>query len=176
MGNEKKQRSNSKKKNKEFEPRILAFCCNWCSYAGADLAGVSRIQYPTNIRIIRVMCSGRIEPKHIFAGFDAGADGIIVSGCHPGDCHYISGNLHAEEQINKLKKLFDMIGFDNRRLHLQWVSASEGQLFANYITEFVELIQTLGPSPLKNDPTLKNRGKEKNENIQLKGGKVVVSG
>ena len=133
-----------------FEPRILAFCCNWCSYAGADLAGVSRIQYPTNIRIIRVMCTGRIEPAHIFSAFEAGADGVIISGCHPGDCHYISGNLRAEEMILRLKKLLNMIGFDDRRLRLQWVSASEGQLFADYISEFVSLIKTLGPNPIKN--------------------------
>jgi len=131
-----------------FEPTILAFCCNWCSYAGADLAGVSRVQYPTNIRVIRVMCSGRIEPSHIFSAFESGADGVIVSGCHPGDCHYISGNLRAEEQINRLKKLFNIIGFDERRLRLQWVSASEGQLFGEYITEFVELIKGLGPNDM----------------------------
>ena len=133
------------KKSKDFEPRILAFCCNWCSYAGADLAGVSRFQYPTNIRIIRVMCSGRIEPNHIFAAFDAGADGVLISGCHPGDCHYISGNLRAEEMVTKLKNAFNIIGFDQRRLRLQWVSASEGQLFAQYIKEFVGLITQIGP-------------------------------
>lgn len=137
---------------KTFEPRILAFCCNWCSYAGADLAGISRIQYPTNIRIIRVMCSGRIEPIHIFSAFESAADGVIVSGCHPGDCHYISGNLRAEEMITKLKKLFNIIGFDDRRLRLQWVSASEGQIFAEYIKEFVELIRTLGPNTLDINP------------------------
>ncbi len=130
---------------KSFEPRILAFCCNWCSYAGADLAGVSRIQYPSNIRIVRVMCSGRIEPNHIFSAFEAGADGVLISGCHPGDCHYISGNLHAEEMIIKLKKLFGIIGFNSQRLRLQWVSAAEGQIFANYIKEFVDLIKDLGP-------------------------------
>jgi len=147
-----------------FEPRILAFCCNWCSYAGADLAGVSRIQYPTNVRILRLMCSGRIEPGHIFSAFEAGADGIIISGCHPGDCHYISGNLRAEEMITKLKKLFNIIGFDERRLRLQWVSASEGQLFADYITEFVDLIKSLGPNTLKNHQQLK---KTTNDNINL---------
>jgi F420-non-reducing hydrogenase iron-sulfur subunit len=129
----------------EFEPRILAFCCNWCSYAGADLAGVSRIQYPTNVRIIRVMCSGRIEPAYIFSALEAGAHGVIISGCHPGDCHYISGNLRAEEMIKRLHKLLNIIGFDERRVRLQWVSASEGQLFADNITDFVELIKSLGP-------------------------------
>ncbi len=136
------------KVTQNFEPLILAFCCNWCSYAGADLAGVSRVQYPPNVRIIRIMCTGRIEPSHIISAFESGADGVIVSGCHPGDCHYISGNLRAEEQIQRLKKLFNIIGFDERRLRLQWVSASEGQLFGEYITEFVELIKGLGPSPL----------------------------
>ena len=140
---------NKKKKAAVFEPKILAFCCNWCSYAGADLAGVSRVQYPPNVRVIRIMCTGRIESSHIIAAFETGgADGVIVSGCHPGDCHYISGNLRAEEQINRLKKMFDIIGFDHRRLRLQWVSASEGQLFGEYTTEFVELIKKLGPSPL----------------------------
>jgi F420-non-reducing hydrogenase iron-sulfur subunit len=133
---------------KDFEPRILAFCCNWCSYAGADLAGVSRIQYPPNVRIIRVMCSGRIEPAHIFSAIESGAHGVIISGCHPGDCHYISGNLRAEEMIKKLHKLFNIIGFDDRRVRLQWISASEGQLFAEKITEFVELIKRLGPMQL----------------------------
>lgn len=145
----KAQTENKTKKNKAFEPKILAFCCNWCSYAGADLAGVSRVQYPPNIRIIRVMCTGRIEPVHIIAAFESGgADGVVVSGCHPGDCHYISGNLRAEEQIKRLHRLFDIIGFDSRRLRLQWVSAAEGQLFGQYITEFVRLIKELGPNPL----------------------------
>jgi F420-non-reducing hydrogenase iron-sulfur subunit len=146
--NVKQKKSRARSTEQTFEPRILAFCCNWCSYAGADLAGVSRIQYPPNVRVIRVMCTGRIEPSHIIAGFEAGADGVMVSGCHPGDCHYISGNLRAEEQIERMKKLFDIIGFDSRRLRLQWVSAAEGQLFADNIKEFVELIKTVGPSPL----------------------------
>ena len=135
-------------KEEEWEPKIIAFLCNWCSYAGADLAGVSRIQYPPNVRIIRVMCSGRIEPSHIFSALEAGAHGVIISGCHPGDCHYISGNLRAEEMIKKLHKLFNIIGFDDRRVRLQWVSASEGQLFAEKITEFVGLIKRLGPIEL----------------------------
>jgi F420-non-reducing hydrogenase iron-sulfur subunit len=159
-----KSRSKSNKKSKpQFEPRILAFCCNWCSYAGADLAGVSRIQYPPNVRILRVMCSGRIEPRHIFSAFEAGADGVIISGCHPGDCHYISGNLRAEEMINKIEKLLDIIGFDKRRLRLQWVSASEGQLFADYISEFVDLIKTLGPSPLKENKIEQTNKPTKNQ-------------
>jgi F420-non-reducing hydrogenase iron-sulfur subunit len=179
--NQARNNQKNNKKNHEFEPRILAFCCNWCSYAGADLAGVSRVQYPPNIRIVRVMCSGRIEPSHIFAAFEAGADGVIVSGCHPGDCHYISGNLHAEEMIHQLKKLLNIIGFDDRRLRLQWVSASEGQLFADYITEFVELIKKLGPSPLINETSkpeagLKSGTLEKSRVNKIgKSGKAVVS-
>ena len=151
----KKNTTRSKSESK-FEPRILAFCCNWCSYAGADLAGVSRFQYPTNIRIIRVMCSGRIEPNHIFTAFEAGADGVLISGCHPGDCHYISGNLRAEEMVTKLTKVLEIIGFDQRRLRLQWVSASEGQLFAQYIKEFVELITQIGPLNSRKSNVLKS--------------------
>ena len=109
-----------------------------------------------NIRVIRVMCSGRIEPSHIFSAFESGADGVIVSGCHPGDCHYISGNLRAEEQIKRLKNLFNIIGFDERRLRLQWISASEGQLFGEYITNFVELIKGLGPNDLNTATTPTN--------------------
>jgi F420-non-reducing hydrogenase iron-sulfur subunit len=163
--NDKNRNVNKKTKSSKtsFEPRILAFCCNWCSYAGADLAGVSRIQYPTNVRILRVMCSGRIEPRHIFSAFEAGADGVIISGCHPGDCHYISGNLRAEEMITKMKKLLSIIGFDDRRLRLQWVSASEGQLFADYISEFVDLIRSLGPSPLKENIIIQSNKQTKNQ-------------
>jgi coenzyme F420-reducing hydrogenase delta subunit len=150
----KNKNKKSGKKSSVFEPKILAFCCNWCSYAGADLAGVSRVQYPTNVRIIRIMCTGRLEPSHILTAFEnGGADGVVVSGCHPGDCHYISGNLRAEEMIKQLKKLLDIIGFKSERLRLQWVSASEGQLFGEYITEFVELIKKLGPSPLEKTET-----------------------
>lgn len=160
---------NEPKGNKnKFQPRILAFCCNWCSYAGADLAGVSRIQYPHNVRILRIMCSGRIEPSHIFAAFEAGADGVVVSGCHPGDCHYISGNLHAEEQITKLKKLFKIIGFDERRLKLQWVSASEGQLFAEYISDFVTLITELGSCTMKIQKDTKSKIDVTSKNPQKK--------
>jgi F420-non-reducing hydrogenase iron-sulfur subunit len=165
-------------KDSKFSPRILAFCCNWCSYAGADLAGVSRIQYSPNIRIIRVMCSGRVEPAHIFAAFEAGADGVIVSGCHIGDCHYISGNLFAEAQIERLKKLFNIIGFDERRLRLQWVSASEGRLFAEYIEDFVELIETLGPNPLVIEPRTSQSGQDslaaKTENNRAKRSRKAV--
>jgi len=131
-----------------FEPKIIGFLCNWCSYAGADLAGVSRIQYPTNIRVVRVMCSGRIDPTIPLEVFKQGADGVIVLGCHPGDCHYSEGNLYEERKIKMLKKLIALTGLEPDRLRLEWVSASEGQRFAKVVTEFTEQIRKLGPSPL----------------------------
>ena len=132
----------------EFEPNILAFCCNWCSYAGADLAGVSRFQYPTNIRIIRVMCSGRVEPAFILEALKDGADGILITGCHIGDCHYIDGNRNAEIRINNTMEALKYLGLDGR-LRLEWVSASEGARFAEVVKEFTEEVEKLGPSPLK---------------------------
>ena len=132
----------------EFEPNILAFCCNWCSYAGADLAGVSRFQYPTNIRIIRVMCSGRVEPAFILEALKDGADGILITGCHIGDCHYIDGNRNAETRINNTMEALKYLGLDGR-LRLEWVSASEGARFAEVVSEFTAEIKKLGPSPLK---------------------------
>jgi len=131
-----------------FEPKILGFLCNWCSYAGADLAGVSRIQYPPNIRVIRVMCSGRIDPAFIAEAFIHNIDGVLVLGCHLGDCHYISGNYEAELKMKMLNKMLRLIGLENR-LRLDWVSAAEGNIFAQYVTEFTEHIRTLGPSPIK---------------------------
>ena len=130
-----------------FEPKILGFLCNWCSYAGADLAGVSRIQYPAHVRVIRVMCSGRVDPKFIFTGFQTGLDGIIVMGCHPGDCHYLEGNYEAEKKFNMVKQFLSIINLDNR-VRLEWVSASEGNRFAEIITDFTNNIKELGPSPL----------------------------
>ena len=134
-----------------FEPRIVGFCCNWCSYAGADLAGVSRIQYPPNIRIVRVMCSGRIDPVIVLETLARGADGVFVMGCHPGDCHYIDGNLQAERKIKMLKKLLARTGLGAERLRLEWVSASEGARFAELVKEFTNQIKELGPSPLAGD-------------------------
>ncbi len=133
----------------EFEPFILAFCCNWCSYAGADLAGVSRFQYPPNVRIIRVMCSGRIAPSFILNALHNGVDGVLVAGCHIGDCHYISGNEKAEKRVENTKELLKMLGMDEKRLRLEWISASEGKRFAEVMTEFVNEIKDLGPSPMK---------------------------
>jgi coenzyme F420-reducing hydrogenase delta subunit len=132
-------------KTPRFEPKILAFACNWCSYAGADLAGISRMQYPPNMRIIRVMCSGRVDPVFILDALSKGADGIMVLGCHPGDCHYISGNLMAERKMKWVADLIEFAGMDPGRLRLEWISASEGERFANTVRDFTEQIRNLGP-------------------------------
>ncbi|MEA3255533.1 MAG: hydrogenase iron-sulfur subunit [Candidatus Altiarchaeota archaeon] len=131
------------------EPRILAFLCNWCSYAGADNAGVSRFQYPPNVRVIRVMCSGRVEPNYVYYALSEGVDGVLVAGCHKGDCHYMTGNLNAEKRMMNAKKLIEEAGYEPKRLRLEWVSASEGQRFADLIKEFTEELTELGLSPLK---------------------------
>jgi F420-non-reducing hydrogenase iron-sulfur subunit len=133
----------------EFEPKIVGFLCNWCSYAGADLAGVSRIQYPPNLRIIRVMCSGRVDPAFVLEAFRSGADGVLISGCHPGDCHYIAGNYKAQRRGILLKKLLEQFGLEPQRLRIEFVSASEGAKFAAVVKEMVEDLKKLGPSPLK---------------------------
>ena len=132
----------------EFEPKIIGFLCNWCSYAGADLAGVSRIQYPPNIRVIRVMCSGRVDPVIVLEMFANGADGVMVMGCHPGECHYLEGNLYAERRIKMLKKLMACAGLEPERLRLEWVSAAEGSRFADIVKDFTNQLKRLGPSPL----------------------------
>jgi F420-non-reducing hydrogenase iron-sulfur subunit len=135
--------------NDGFEPKIIGFLCNWCSYAGADLAGVSRIQYPPNIRIIRVMCSGRIDPAFVLEAFKDGADGVLVAGCHlPSDCHYISGNFKALRRITLLKKALSEFGIEPERLRLEWISASEGDKFASVVRDMVEQIKNLGPNPV----------------------------
>jgi F420-non-reducing hydrogenase iron-sulfur subunit len=128
-----------------FEPSIITFCCNWCAYAGADLAGVGRIQYPSNLKVVRVMCSGRVDPGMIMRCFDMGADGVMVLGCHIGDCHYIAGNRRAEVKVAECQKLLDLMGIDPRRLLLRWVSAAEGALFASTAKDFTALIRELGP-------------------------------
>jgi len=129
-------------------PNIVAFCCNWCSYAGADLAGVSRHQYAPNVKIIRLMCSGRVEPDFIVKALELGADGVLVTGCHIGDCHYISGNEKAEKRIEMTADLLDILGLGRDRLRLEWISASEGEKFAKTMNEFTEKICSLGPNPL----------------------------
>ena len=129
----------------KFEPNILAFLCNWCSYAGADLAGTSRIQYSPNVKIIRVMCSGRVNPVFIINALQNGIDGVLIGGCHPGECHYDTGNYLARRRITILKKLLEYIGIDPRRVQLTWVSASEGNKFADVINEFTADIKKIGP-------------------------------
>lgn len=129
----------------DFNPRIVAFLCNWCGYAGADLAGVSRFQYPATIRVIRIMCSGRVQPSFILEAFKDGADGVLVCGCHIGDCHYISGNEFAERRFHKTEKIVDLVGIDPRRVRLEWVSAAEGMKFATLVKDFTEQIRELGP-------------------------------
>jgi Fe-S oxidoreductase/coenzyme F420-reducing hydrogenase delta subunit len=141
--------------DKRFEPSIVAFCCNWCSYAGADLAGVSRIQYPTNARIIRVMCSGRVEPYFVLKALELGADGVLVAGCHIGDCHYISGNVEAEKRMAATMEVLDKLGLGKGRMRLEWISASEGQKFAATMKDFTEQIRALGPNPLPRIPPKK---------------------
>jgi coenzyme F420-reducing hydrogenase delta subunit len=136
------------KKSKEFEPRIIAFLCNWCSYAGADLAGVSRYQYPTNTRTVRVMCSSRVDPALMLEMFIHGADGVLIGGCHLGDCHYITGNYYTEKKFNLARKLIEKAKMDPQRLRLEWVSASEGERFSKVVADFVNDIKTLGPSPV----------------------------
>ncbi len=128
-----------------FEPKILAFLCNWCSYAGADLAGVSRFQYPPTIRVLRTMCSGRVDPLHMVEGLTSGFDAVLVFGCHIGDCHYLEGNYYAQNRVHVARKLLDLAGIGRDRLQLRWVSAAEGQIFADYVKELSSVIEGLGP-------------------------------
>ncbi|MBU4211815.1 MAG: hydrogenase iron-sulfur subunit [Verrucomicrobia bacterium] len=130
----------------EWQPRILAFLCNWCSYAGADLAGVSRLQYPPNARIVRVPCSGRVNPGYILKALQEGIDGVLVSGCHPGDCHYLTGNYHARRKFRLLKELLDFVGGEDGRGQFSWVSAAEGAKFAQVMAEVTEKVRALGPN------------------------------
>lgn len=133
----------------EFEPTIVGFCCNWCSYAGADLAGTSRIQYPPNIRIIRVMCSGRVSPAFVLKALAVGADGVLIAGCHPGDCHYMAGNYKTRRRVEFTRRLLEQFGVEPERLRLEWISASEGTKFAEVVTDFTDKIRKLGPNSLK---------------------------
>ena len=138
--------TNEKMSSNGWEPRIVAFLCNWCSYAGADLAGVSRIQYPPNVRVIRVPCSGRINPLFIVKALQTGADGVLVSGCHPGDCHYISGNLYARRKFALLKSLLEYVGIEPQRVHFSWVSAAEGPRFAEILGKVTDSVRSVGPA------------------------------
>ncbi len=129
-------------------PKIVAFCCNWCSYGGADTAGVSRMQYPPSVRIIRVMCSGRVEPAFVLKAFREGADGVFVGGCHLGDCHYQAGNYKWWRRAELIKRLLDEIGIGSERFEYDWISASEGEKFAEVMRKFHERIEKLGPLKL----------------------------
>jgi F420-non-reducing hydrogenase iron-sulfur subunit len=137
------------KLDSNFEPLIIAICCNWCSYAGADLAGVSRLQYPSNIRIIRVMCSGMVHPNLVINALTKGADGVIMCGCHPGDCHYQEGNLIAQKRAEGIFLMLDDFGIERERYRLEWISASEGIKFAQVMREFTEEVKKLGPNQYK---------------------------
>lgn len=137
----------------EFEPKIVAFLCKWCSSAGSDLAGVSRLQYPPNVIPVTVMCSGCISPLYVLSAFNKGADAVLVSGCHPGDCHYMKGNYYARRRINLLKNLMEYIGLEPQRFQMAWVSASEGAKYAQMITEIVEELKPLGPQSKLTMPT-----------------------
>ena len=129
----------------EYQPKVIGFLCNWCSYAGADVAGTSRMDYPHNIRIIRVPCSGRVDPLFVLKCFQRGADGVLVSGCHPGDCHYTDGNYHARRRFALLREFLDYLGIAKERLRVEWVSASEGQRFAELVSDFTAELNKLGP-------------------------------
>jgi F420-non-reducing hydrogenase iron-sulfur subunit len=129
----------------EYQPKVIGFLCNWCSYAGADVAGTSRMDYPHNIRIIRVPCSGRVDPLFVLKCFQRGADGVLVSGCHPGDCHYTEGNYHTRRRFALLREFLDYLGIAKERLRVEWVSASEGQRFAELVSDFTAELAKLGP-------------------------------
>ena len=137
--------------NNDFEPRIVAFLCNWCTYTGADLAGTSRIQYPPNVRIIRLMCSGAVDPVYVLKALLDGADGVLIGGCHPGDCHYQTGNYKARRRVAILKETLRQMGLEEDRLWLRWISASEGQRFADTIAEMTAALKAMGPNPMRRE-------------------------
>lgn len=139
----------------DFEPKIVGFCCNWCSYRGADLAGTARTKCSPNVRIVRVMCSGRVEPTFILKALELGADGVLVLGCHPGDCHYAEGNYKTARRVQLLKKMLAQFGIEEERVHLDWVSASEGDRFVSIVDDMTEKLRTLGPFK-KNGKEAKN--------------------
>ncbi|MCX8118917.1 MAG: hydrogenase iron-sulfur subunit [Desulfobacterota bacterium] len=151
-----------------FEPKILSFLCNWCAYAGADLAGISRFQYPPNTRVIRVMCSGRVDPAFVPRAFLSGYDGVMILGCHPGDCHYLTGNYQAEKKIGLTRRLLEMAEVGSERVLLDWVSAGEGERFSQVVRQFVEKIRGLGPFPLDQEM----KGKLQAVKASLEGEKI----
>ncbi len=133
----------------EFEPSIIAFVCNWCTYTAADLAGTSRIQYPPNVKIVRLMCSGAVDPIYVMKALLEGVDGVLIGGCHPGDCHYVSGNYKARRRMMILKTIVENMGIDPERIWVRWISASEGKQFAVIVKDMVEALKTKGPNSLK---------------------------
>jgi F420-non-reducing hydrogenase iron-sulfur subunit len=135
--------------NNGFEPRIVAFLCNWCSYTGADLAGTSRLQYPPNVRVIRTMCSGAVDPVYVLKPLVEGIDGVLIGGCHPGDCHYQTGNYKTRRRYVALSEILKATGFEEQRVWLRWISASEGQKFADTVIEMVSALKEMGPNPLR---------------------------
>lgn len=135
----------------DFEPRIVGFLCNWCSYAGADLAGTSRLQYPPSILPIRVMCSSRVDPLFVIKAFLRGGDAVLIAGCHPGDCHYIEGNYYTRRRFACVNKVFETLGLEADRTRLSWISASEGPRFAQVIREYTDKVKKLGPNPTKKE-------------------------
>ena len=149
----------------EFKPRLVAFLCNWCSYAGADLAGTSKLKMPSSFTPIRVMCSSRVDPVLVATAFLRGADGILVAGCHPGDCHYEKGNYYTRRRFALLKKVIDTLGLEAERLRLSWISASEGQRFADIITNFDKKIREMGPNPMRLKTTLYGKFIMKDKNV-----------
>lgn len=151
MKNPKSESRNPKSEMGEWEPRIVAFFCNWCTYTAADLAGVSRIKYPPNARVIRVMCSGRIDPQFVLSAFAQGADGVLIGGCHPGDCHYVEGNYKALRRFRLLKRMLRDLGIGDERLRLEWISASEGEKVKSVMKDMVEKLTVLGPLALPDE-------------------------
>ena len=135
----------------EFEPRIIAFICNWCSYAAADLAGTSRIHYPPNVRVVRMMCSGMVDPIYTLKAFEGGADGVLIAGCHYADCHYLNGPAKCDTVVNGIKKIVHTLGLEDERLRREMIAASEGTIFARVIQEMVDQLKKLGPSPLRKE-------------------------
>ena len=145
--------------NKPFEPRIVAFFCNWCTYTATDLAGTARMTYAPNVRVIRVMCSGRIDPQFVLAAFRRGADAVLIGGCHPGDCHYQEGNYNAMRRFTLLKNLLTSLGIEKERVRLEWIAASEGDKVQKVINEMTEAVRRLGP--LRLEPAFYSLGEEK---------------
>ena len=140
--------------NDKFEPTIVAFLCNWCTFTAADLAGTSRLSYPQNVKIVRMMCSGMVDPVYVLKAFLEGADGVYIGGCWPGDCHYINGNLKARRRVALLTEILKQFGIEEDRFWLRWVAASDGVMFQEHAKEMTEKLRELGPSPLSVDKTI----------------------